>query len=424
LLPSIKMAVAYPLANKMRTGMTMAMFCLVIFALTVMSSMNYNFDRLFLSDRALGGWDVSVDENPTNPIGDLQAKLKDANSPVLNDIQAVGVAEIETPRDSYVCQTTPDNACDPKGDIENDFTKYVTRGVDQSFINASDISFQARAIGYSSDKAVWEAMSHDPTLAVVDANALAGNGGFGSSTFIKGIETDATSFEPVTVTLVNPTTRASATVKVIGVIEMGASANFNGLQVQPSVFDGVFGVPDARRFYVQTKPGTDNVEAARQIEASLLMTGAQADSLKKILKDQTSTFNAFFYLMEGFMGLGLFVGVAAVGVIAFRTVVERRQQIGMLRAIGYTRNMIGLTFLLESAFIAFMGVVSGIVFALILARQLITDQFANQGVTSFAIPWLQVFVIAGLAFGFALLMTLIPSRQAASIPIAQALRYE
>jgi putative ABC transport system permease protein len=111
-------------------------------------------------------------------------------------------------------------------------------------------------------------------------------------------------------------------------------------------------------------------------------------------------------------------------VIAFRTVVERRQQIGMLRALGYTRNMVGLTFLIESAFIAFMGVVSGLVFAIILAWQLIEEEFSNQGVTSFAVPWLQLGVIAALAFGFALLMTLIPSRQAARIPIAQALRYE
>jgi putative ABC transport system permease protein len=129
-------------------------------------------------------------------------------------------------------------------------------------------------------------------------------------------------------------------------------------------------------------------------------------------------------LLQGFMGLGLFVGVAAVGVIAFRTVVERRQQIGMLRAIGYTRGMIGLTFLIESAFIAFMGVLSGIIFAIILARQLVTEEFANQGVTSFSVPFTEIAVIGGLAFGFALLMTLIPSRQAASIPIAQALRYE
>ena len=104
--------------------------------------------------------------------------------------------------------------------------------------------------------------------------------------------------------------------------------------------------------------------------------------------------------------------------------VERRQQIGMLRALGYTRRMIGLTFLIESAFIALMGVATGIVFALILARQLIREEFANQGVTSFVVPWFQVGAIGLLAFGFALLMTTIPSRQAANIPIAQALRYE
>ncbi|HEX5370170.1 MAG TPA: FtsX-like permease family protein [Dehalococcoidia bacterium] len=424
LLPSIKMAVAYPLANKMRTGMTMAMFCLVIFALTVMSSMNYNFDRLFLSDRALGGWDVSVDENPTSPIGDLQAKLQAANSPAVNDIQAVGVAEIAIRRNSYLCQVTPETPCDPNSNLDDKFTKYNTDGVDQSFITNNNITFQARAAGYNTDRDVWQAMANDPTLAVIDANALAGGGGFGSGGFVSGIASDATNFQPITVRIVDASTRATATVKVIGIVEMGASANYVGLEVQPSVFNSVFAKPDARRFYVQTKSGTNNIEAARQIEASLLTTGAQADSLKKVLQDQTSTFNAFFYLMQGFMGLGLFVGVAAVGVIAFRTVVERRQQIGMLRAIGYTQNMIGMTFLIESAFIAFMGVVSGIVFALILARQLITSQFANQGVTTFAIPWLQVLVIAGLAFGFALIMTLIPSRQAARIPIAQALRYE
>ena len=37
------------------------------------------------------------------------------------------------------------------------------------------------------------------------------------------------------------------------------------------------------------------------------------------------------------MGLGLIVGVAALGVISARSVVERRQQIGVLRAIGFRR---------------------------------------------------------------------------------------
>ena len=52
------------------------------------------------------------------------------------------------------------------------------------------------------------------------------------------------------------------------------------------------------------------------------------------------------------MGLGLIVGVAALGVISARAVVERRQQIGVLRAIGFRRRMVQAAFLLESSFVA------------------------------------------------------------------------
>jgi len=427
LLPSVKMAVAYPLDSKMRTGMTMAMFCLVVFALIVMSSMNHNFNRLFLSDRALGGFDITVDENPSSPIGDLEARLRQAGSPVLADIEAVGTVQLKQDRNAGLCQVKPDEPCNPRGDQDGsgfDFTQYAVRAVDRDFIEANDVALQARATGYGSDREVWRALISDPSLAVIDANALAGGGGFGPSPFISGIDGRDTVFEPVTITMLDPTTRQSKRVKLIGIIESGSSSTYFGLHVTASAFAEVFGEADATRYFVKTASGTNNLEAAREIEGALLTTGAQAESLRKRLDDQGEVSRGFFYLIQGFMGLGLFVGVAAVGVIAFRTVVERRQQIGMLRAIGYTRGMIGLTFLIESAFIAFMGVLSGVVFALILARQLVTEQFANQGVTTFSVPWDQVLLISGLAFGFALLMTLIPSRQAASIPIAQALRYE
>jgi putative ABC transport system permease protein len=404
----------------MRTGMTMAMFCLVVFALTVMSSMNYNFNRLLLSDRALGGFDVVVDENPNNPIDNLTTALKDANSPAVNEITTVAAVSLVGNNRGRVCEPAGDGVC--AADQPDNLADYTVRGDDQTFLQSSDISLQSRARGYDSDAAVWKAMANDPSLAVIDANSL--SGGFGSQPAIENIAADVTTFDPLALTVIDAQSGRSANVTVIGVIEMGASAPYLGVHLSQATFDSVFGKPDGRRFYVKTVSGADNREVARQIESALLTTGAQADSLRYQLDQQNATFTGFFYLMQGFMGLGLFVGVAAVGVIAFRTVVERRQQIGMLRALGYTRNMVGLTFLLESAFIAFMGVVSGVVFALILARQLITEQFANQGVSSFAVPWAEVTVISALAFGFALLMTLIPSRQAAGIPIAEALRYE
>jgi putative ABC transport system permease protein len=416
------MAVAYPLANKMRTGMTMAMFCLVVFALVVISAFNHNFNLLFRSDSALGGWDVSVDENPTNPIGDLEAKLRAANSPVVDDIEAVGVSSIASQRNAFVCQPASDKACLPTADGADDFVDYEVRGETPGFLAAADIHLQARAVGYESDEAAWQALNDNPDLAIIDSNAIVG--GFGTAQVVRGIDPTDKTFQPIELVVADKRTGTARKVTLIGIIEQGPSALFLGMHVSQGTFDSVFGEPDSRRYFVKTRPGTNNIEAAHEIESALLTTGAQAESLRKQIDDQGATINGFFYLMQGFMGLGLFVGVAAVGVIAFRTVVERRQQIGMLRAIGYTRRMIGLTFLIESAFIAFMGVLSGVVFALILARQLITEQFANQGGASFSIPWVQVGVISGLAFGFALLMTLIPSRQAASIPIAQALRYE
>ena len=67
-------------------------------------------------------------------------------------------------------------------------------------------------------------------------------------------------------------------------------------------------------------------------------------------------------LLQAFMGLGLIVGSASIGIVSARAVVERRQQIGMLRAIGYQRWMIQWSFLLEASFVALLGIGLGLFF--------------------------------------------------------------
>jgi putative ABC transport system permease protein len=124
------------------------------------------------------------------------------------------------------------------------------------------------------------------------------------------------------------------------------------------------------------------------------------------------------------MGLGLVVGVAAVGVIAFRSVVERRQQIGVLRALGYQRGMVSLSFLIETAFIVGMGIISGTLLGIVLARNLfVSDDGAGSG-AAFMVPWLVISIILAATMVMALLMTWLPSRQASRIAPAEALRYE
>ena len=71
-----------------------------------------------------------------------------------------------------------------------------------------------------------------------------------------------------------------------------------------------------------------------------LANGMNAESLIDNIKEERETSNAFNKLFQGFMGLGLVVGIAAIGVLSVRAVVERRQSVGVLRAIGFRSSMI------------------------------------------------------------------------------------
>jgi putative ABC transport system permease protein len=126
------------------------------------------------------------------------------------------------------------------------------------------------------------------------------------------------------------------------------------------------------------------------------------------------------------MGLGLVVGVAALGVISARAVVERRQQIGILRAIGFRRRMIQLSFLLESSFIALTAIVVGTLFGLIVSHSVISD-VASQPAYSMVtlhVPWVNLTIVFTIVYLVALATSLAPAIRASRIYPAEALRYE
>jgi len=95
------------------------------------------------------------------------------------------------------------------------------------------------------------------------------------------------------------------------------------------------------------------------------------------------------------LGLGLIVGIAALGVISARAVVERRQQIGILRALGFRKRMIELSFLIESSFIALSAILVVTGLGVIIANNVVND-VANQASwqdLSLSVPWLNLALI-------------------------------
>ena len=416
ILPAMKTAVAYPLANKFRTGMTLAMISLIVFALVMMSTMNLNFNRLFLNDEARGGWDVLVEENANNPLGaDLVEALTSAGFEDTGQFRSIG-------RLSLPGRFTFSEIREHR---EDEFDSYPVLGVSPGFVDGGDIALEARAAEFDSDEAVWQEIRDGEDVALIDAFVLGGFGpNFGPSFSLDGIPEGEDVFDSITIEVRDPVSGNTRQVSIIGVISLGSSASFFGVFLPEQTFTAVFGQAASSQYFIGLDDPDNAVRVADGIESAFTQSGTQASSIKKDIDDDQALFRNFFRLMQSFMGLGLFVGIAAVGVISFRSVVERRQQIGMLRAIGYTRGTVALSFILESTFVAALGVLSGVGLAIWLSYFLITSDEFPTSESAYVIPWFQIALISAFAFFASLLMTIVPSRQAASVPIAEALRYE
>jgi putative ABC transport system permease protein len=134
----------------------------------------------------------------------------------------------------------------------------------------------------------------------------------------------------------------------------------------------------------------------------------------------------FTWLILGFLGLGLVIGVAALGVISARAVVERRQQIGVLRAIGFQARMVQMSFLLESLFVTLIGVVMGAGLGLLVAWNVVADSARRPGMDNLSLqpPWAALAGILLVVVLAAVATTWLPSLQASRTYPATALRYE
>ncbi|CAN5643915.1 hypothetical protein BH23CHL3_BH23CHL3_08580 [soil metagenome] len=414
-LPAIRLAVSYPGANKGRTGMTIAMFSLIVFSLMVISVINENFSQAFLGDDAAAGWDVSVETTSTNPVDDLAATLERGGYDT-STIAAIGLLD-------SLSQATSTQLRNPG---EEDWSSFFIEVADDAYLENATLSFTGRAEGYGDDGAIIEALVNEPDVAVIDSFSLANSQAFNDPSLfqLEGATASGT-FEAPIVELLLPDGTINE-VQVIGVIDGSISSLF-GLYMGPETANTTFsgnGEP-MRSWFVRFSEGVDATQAAIDIERVLLPVGAQATDIVQELEDNQSSQRSFLYLLQGFMALGLVVGIAAVGVIAFRAVVERRQQIGMLRAIGFQRATVARAFVIESAVIVILGVLAGGITGLILSYTLITSDDFSEGLeATFVVPWPLIIITLATSIAAALLMSWIPARQAAQVLPAEALRYE
>jgi putative ABC transport system permease protein len=419
LAPVLRMAVAYPLRSLFRTGVTLAMFTLVVFTLVVGSTITGSMVNAFNDVGSFGGgFDIRAEVSPSTPIANAHQALRRAHGLSRSDLRAVAAMSTLPVKARQVGESAkPED--------------FIVHGVDNTFLRNTTYGLSAQARGYGSAAAVWHALRVHPGLAVIDSLSVPHkmNYSFGATQafHLRGLYLEDRTFVPIHVQVRDPQTGAERRLTVIGVLAQTAPQTMVGLYTAQSALASTFG--DRVRpttYLIGVRHGVDPVATAKRLEAAFLSNGMQADAYSKLLHDAVSASLTFDRMIEAFMALGLLVGVTALGVISARAVVERRQQIGVLRAIGFRRRMIQLSFLLESSFIALTAIIVGTGLGLAVAFNVV-DEYARQPSMenlSLSVPWLTLAIIFVLVYLVAMATTLAPARRASRIFPAEALRYQ
>ena len=146
----------------------------------------------------------------------------------------------------------------------------------------------------------------------------------------------------------------------------------------------------------------DEVRVTRPSDA--LAAGAVAD-------------RSFTLLAVGLGAVALLVGGVGIANVMVVSVLERRREIGVRRALGAPRSSIGGQFLIESVLLSLLGGVAGV-----LLGVAVTWVFAAGQGWAVTVPWLPV--LAGLACSLAIgsVVGLYPALRAARVPPTEALR--
>jgi putative ABC transport system permease protein len=429
LRPVVKMAIAYPMSARFRTGLTLAMFSLVIFTMMIFAILT-NLGNAIEDEPELvsGGFDIRTQIDAELPIADVEAVIAASGGKLSTSDFTVITAQASLPVESR-----------QDGAEELAFKGARVRASDDAWLlnNVFELTHWDPTYGSTSAE-IWAAVAADPTLAVVNG-AMIETGGFGGdgdpgsgpTLGIKGIKaTEPGEITGVDITIRPPVGQSvgdSVNRKVIGVLHQFADSfefGSSDIYMNPDILDEISSKPVPFVDYkFKLADASRAEEITRVLETVFMEHGMTATATVSDIEENQSQNNAFNQLFQGFMGLGLLVGVAALGVVSFRAVVERRQSIGMMRALGYKGRMIQIQFLMESGVVAILGSAIGIGLGALIGWNIFLSISAEADGLTYSIPWLNVMIIVLVAVVFSLITTFIPARQASKIKPSEALRY-
>ncbi|SOC47984.1 putative ABC transport system permease protein [Blastococcus aggregatus] len=169
------------------------------------------------------------------------------------------------------------------------------------------------------------------------------------------------------------------------------------------------GDPDGQ---VSTVDAVTDAVAEADPEAQVTGVVTQRDQLNEVL-------DILLLVVTGLLGVAVVIALIGVGNTLALSVVERRQENGLLRALGLTRGQLRGLLAWEAVLVAGVAAVLGVLIGGAYGLTGVASVLGNQGEIVLDVPWLQVAAIVVVATLAGLLASVLPARRAArTSPVA------
>ena len=170
----------------------------------------------------------------------------------------------------------------------------------------------------------------------------------------------------------------------------------------------------------------DNYNAQMEEEGKDEQVITYTDMVGALMSSVTTIIDTISYVLIAFVSISLIVSSIMIGVITYISVLERRKEIGILRAIGASKGNISQVFNAETVIIGFCAGLIGIVISLLLLipGNALIHYLAGTNDVSAVLPVGPAVILILLSVVLTLIGGLIPSRKAAKSDPVTALRTE
>ncbi len=183
---------------------------------------------------------------------------------------------------------------------------------------------------------------------------------------------------------------------------------------------------DANTYMVKVEEGYTPNQVADQIDALY----GKRDRLviisnQQLLGQVSGLLDQAFSMFDILAIISMVVGFLGIANTLTMNVMERTQEIGMLRAVGMTRGQVVRMILSEAAIMGMIGGILGVGFGIVLSKIFMQAMTAMSGYNlTYILPTSRILIALVIAFVISQLAAFLPALRAARIHVLEAIHYE